>query len=234
MANEFYPEHSLEEVEGLAASFATTYFSSLGQESLATPIPVEDMAEHYLGYAIDITDEGLFSDPNFLGGIDFEENKIYVNASVEDHDGRYAFTVAHEIGHHVLHKEAYLEIHTEGEKEILCRDASEKPQIEVEADRFAAALLMPSTLVREAYAEMDGKRKVKTIGQARGLANHLIKEAGFDNVSNTAMINRLIDLKIIPSFVGYQTGQFKKNYGRPTFGQMIRGSLSKVFRGFRV
>ena len=232
MANELYPEYSLEEVEDFAESFAATYFASVGQELLATPIPVEDMAEHYLGYEIDITDEGLFSDPNFLGGIDFEESKIYVNVSVEDHDGRYAFTVAHEIGHHVLHKESYLESHTEGEKEILCRDASEKPKIELEADRFAAALLMPSDLVQGAYAGLDGKRKVKTIGQARGLANQLINDAGFDNVSNTAMINRLIDLKIIPSFVGYQTGQFKKTYGRPTLGQMIRGSFLRVFRRF--
>ena len=234
MANEGYPERSIEEVEALADSFSAEYFAHIGQSSISTPIPVEDMAEHYLGFAIDITDEGLFSDPDFIGGIDFDAEKIYVNTSIEDHDGRYAFTVAHEIGHYVLHKAAYLENHNGGEKKILSRDTFEKPQIEVEADRFAAALLMPSTLIREAYAGMDGKKKVKTIGQARALANHLIKEAGFDNVSNTAMINRLIDLKIIPSFVGYQTGRFKKNYGRPALGQMIRASLSGVFRRFRV
>ena len=233
MESEFYPERSIEEIETLADNFSAEYFVSIGKKTITPPIPIEDIAEHYLGYAIDITDEGLFSNPNFVGGIDFQTNKIFVNASVENHDGRYAFTVAHEIGHHVLHKEKYLELHSGGDSEILCRDTSEKPQIEVEADRFAAALLMPSRLVLEAYDEAGGGKKVKTIGQARGLANHLIKEAGFGNVSNTAMINRLIDLKIIPSFVGYQTGQFKKNFGKPTLGRMIRGAFSKILRGLR-
>ena len=58
----------------------------------------------------------LFSDPEFLGGINFDKNEIYVNVAIENHDGRYAFTVAHEIGHHVLHKEVYLKIDGADEK----------------------------------------------------------------------------------------------------------------------
>ena len=232
MASELYPERTDAGLEELADGLNRDYFADLGRP-ITPPIPIEDMAEYFLGYSIEITDEGLFSDPDFLGGIDFEDNKIYVNASVEDHDGRYAFTVAHEIGHHVLHREAYLAGQSGSEPDILCRDTFEKPQIEIEADRFAAALLMPSTLVRAAYADLDGERKVKTIGQARGVANKLIKNAGFTNASNTAMINRLIDLKIIPSFVGYQTGQFRKNYGRPSLGQIIQGSFSRLLNVFR-
>ncbi|MDC1240881.1 hypothetical protein N8Z80_07615, partial [Litorivicinus sp.] len=52
------------------------------------PVPVEVIAEHFLGYDLEVTDEGLFSDPNFLGGIAFESNTIFVNASVEQHEGR--------------------------------------------------------------------------------------------------------------------------------------------------
>ena len=232
MASELYPERTDAGLEELADGLNRDYFADRGHP-ITPPIPIEDMAEYFLGYSIEITDEGLFSDPDFLGGIDFKDNKIYVNASVEDHDGRYAFTVAHEIGHHVLHREAYLAGQSGSEPDILCRDTFEKPQIEIEADRFAAALLMPSTLVRAAYADLDGERKVKTIGQARGVANKLIKNAGFTNASNTAMINRLIDLKIIPSFVGYQTGQFRKNYGRPSLGQIIQGSFSRLLNVFR-
>ena len=83
----------------------------------------------------------------------------------------------------MLHKDTYLKNHTDGEKEILCRDASEKPQIEVEADRFAAALLMPSYVVLDAVERKERRSKVSTIGQARGLANNPIKKAGFDNVN---------------------------------------------------
>ena len=169
MASELYPERTNAGLEELADGLNRDYFTDRGRP-ITPPIPIEDMAEYFVGYSIEITDEGLFSDPDFLGGIDFKDNKIYVNTSVEDHDGRYAFTVAHEIGHHVLHREAYLAGQSGSEPDILCRDTFEKPQIEIEADRFAAALLMPSTLVRAAYADLDGKRKVKTIGQARGVA----------------------------------------------------------------
>ena len=48
MANEGYPERSIEEVEALADSFSAEYFAHIGQSSISTPIPVEDMAEHYL------------------------------------------------------------------------------------------------------------------------------------------------------------------------------------------
>jgi Zn-dependent peptidase ImmA (M78 family) len=166
VGNEQYPKRSMDEVEELANELLDTYFTSVGH-SLNLPVPVEDIAEHFLGYSIDITNEGIFSDPGFLGGIDFEQNLIYVNASVEDHDGRYAFTVAHEIGHHALHREAYLSDNEQGEKEILCRDIGEKPHIEIEADRFAAALLMPSKEVLDVFSRLKLKRKVASIGHPR-------------------------------------------------------------------
>jgi Zn-dependent peptidase ImmA (M78 family) len=77
------------------------------------------------------------------------------------------------------------------------------PQIEVEADRFAAALLMPSEAVQNVISNIKSKRRVATIGQTRGLASNVIKEGKFDNVSNTAMVNRLIDLGIISNSIGY-------------------------------
>ena len=88
----------MDEVEELADGLNLLYCKHHTQFPLTLPIPIEDIAEHYLGYSIDFADDGLFSDPDILGGIDFEENKIYVNASVEDHDGRYCFTIAHEVG----------------------------------------------------------------------------------------------------------------------------------------
>ena len=193
----------MDEVEELADGLNLLYCKHHTQFPLTLPIPIEDIAEHYLGYSIDFADDGLFSDPDILGGIDFEENKIYVNASVEDHDGRYCFTIAHEVGHHVLHRDAYLENSDGGEKEILCRDSRNKPQIEVEADRFAAALLMPAEAVQKVIGNVKSKRRVATIGQTRGLASNVIKEGKFDNVSNTAMVNRLIDLGIISNSIGY-------------------------------
>jgi Zn-dependent peptidase ImmA (M78 family) len=211
----------MDEVEELADGLNLLYCKHHTQFPLTLPIPIEDIAEHYLGYSIDFADDGLFSDPDILGGIDFEENKIYVNASVEDHDGRYCFTIAHEVGHHVLHRDAYLENSDGGEKEILCRDSRNKPQIEVEADRFAAALLMPSDAVQKVIRNINSKRRVATIGQARGLASKVIKEGKFDNVSNTAMVNRLIDLGIISNSIGYEAGVYSKYKRRPIFSRIL-------------
>jgi len=65
---------------------------------------------------------------------------------------RRRFTVAHEIGHHLLHSDGAA---------VLCRpadvetaQASERAR-EREANRFAAELLMPEAMVREA-ADRDG------------------------------------------------------------------------------
>ena len=227
MESDLYPERSNAELEELADELNQNYFAYL-ERPLTTPIPIEDIAEHFLGYSIDITDEGLFSDPKLLGGIDFEKNLILVNASIEHHDGRYAFTVAHEIAHHTLHRETFMKSRAFDENEILCREAAGKPQIEVEADRFAAALLMPSQAIRDALKVLPLKPKVLTIGQAHGLASELVKNGSFDNVSNSAMINRLIDLKVVPKFIGYQTGRGRQGRGRPSLGMLFRRALAKL------
>ena len=230
MANDTYPIRAVDEVEELADELGRAYLAYIGHGSLTTPVPVEDMAENYLGYSIDITDEGLFSDPNFLGGVDFQHNKIYVNASVVDHDGRYAFTVAHEIGHHVLHREVYLSNKSTNDQEILCREAATKPQIELEADRFAAALLMPRDLVLKKIRELGQLKGIRSIGQARGLSAKLIKTGGFSNVSNTAMLNRLIDLKLLPGSICYQDGISRPFTARLRTMASIKKQLVSLFR----
>ena len=83
-----FPEMPLSDIEARAQQLLDDYENHAGRRTQA-PIPVESIAEHYLGYQIDITDEGLFEDPRYLGGIVFDENVIRVNASVESHEGRY-------------------------------------------------------------------------------------------------------------------------------------------------
>ena len=65
---------------------------------------------------------------------------------------------------------------------------------------------MPAQSVRDILSQVNSSQKVKTIGQARGLASKIIKEGELNNVSNTAMVNRLIDLKVISDYIGYQKG----------------------------
>ena len=106
--NDDFPDLEDQVIELKAITLLEGYYNR-PIEPKDAPIPVERIAEHYLGYEIDILANQLYEDPNLLGGIVFEQQVIQVNQAIEDHDGRYNFTIAHEIGHHVLHRDIYLE-----------------------------------------------------------------------------------------------------------------------------
>ena len=202
-----FPELSEQEIEKRVDELLNEYADS-SEWDFYTPIPVERIAERHLGYDIEITDEGLFADPEFLGGIHFDDKLIQVNGSIEDHEGRYSFTVAHELGHHCLHKDEFKR-QTTGD-EIMCRDVGEKPIAELQADRFAASLLMPSTMVLSAFKQAYGDDSkpfnisYKSRHKLGSIASRVIDEGGFDNVSLTAMSNRLIGMGLITG-ISYQS-----------------------------
>ena len=215
-----FPELSDDAIERQASQLRKDYYDQSGREE-RLPVPVEVIAEQHLGYDIDIVDDGLFSDPDYLGGIIFDRNVIQVNAVTEAHEGRYNFTLAHEIGHHILHRDIYLAARDGEPCDILCRDTGEKPLIESQADRFAAALLMPEHAVRRTVEEYPFRRVTSVTG-LRAMAAKVIQLGGFSNVSNTAMANRLITLGYASAAV-YQTG---------TAHDFSRGSGFMVRRAF--
>lgn len=91
---------------------------------------------------------------------DNSEYSIYINES-KPHTRQY-FTTAHELGHYFLHKEI---IETEGiivdsdffdgNRSLLRLDGATTSRIETEANVFAAALIMPAHLVKEAWYELE-------------------------------------------------------------------------------
>lgn len=219
-----FPPLQTQEIEQSARALIDEYSADSGW-NMNAPVPVERIAESYLGYDIEITDEGLFSDPNVLGGITFEQNLIQVNGSVEEHEGRYNFTIAHELGHHSLHREELMrQAGITDNPEIICRESGNKPMVEVQADRFAAALLMPQEMIAAAFNSLYS-RPVK-INQrlpyrARKIASEVIDAGSFTNVSNTAMVNRLIDLRLMQG-ANYQTGTAHDFHRRsPTYKQKM-------------
>lgn len=72
-----------------------------------------------------------------LGEIDGELREGRIRVNEEHHRVRQRFTIAHELGHHRLHT-----VHGERSQ-----------QVERQADAFAAALLMPPSMLRVAVAE---------------------------------------------------------------------------------
>ena len=216
-------------IESYAQQTLVEFYSWLGRD-ISMPVQAEVMAEQYLGYDIEVTNEGLFSDPDYLGGIVFDESVIKINAAAEAHEGRYNFTLAHEIGHHVMHRILFLEQQTETQK-ILCRETGNKPLAEQQADRFAAALLMPESFVRAAFAQLDKgslPESATSTHALRALAGSVLVIGGFSNVSNTAMVNRLVDLRLV-SGAKYQTGT-PQDFLRKTPGLrwVIKNPLSRA------
>jgi len=195
---------SSEAIELSASALLDDFYGSSSKRTY--PIQVESIAEFHLGYDLVFTDEGLYQDPNFLGGICFIKNEIFINAALENYEGRMAFTIAHEIGHHVLHKKAYLEYLAGEAPEILCRELANKPIIEKQADQFAAALLMPRNFLLEHWPFGE----IRDVYQAFQCAQKFKSKHGLDNVSTSAMVNRLIDLGIFKD-MPYQTGKPKRN-----------------------
>ena len=77
-----------------------------------------------------------------------DPSRIIIGVSSLQHSNRQRFTIAHEIGHLVLHN---LEIHVDKSFKILLRDARSseaRDPLEIDANRFAAELLMPASMIR--------------------------------------------------------------------------------------
>jgi Zn-dependent peptidase ImmA (M78 family) len=107
---------------------------------------------------------------------------------------RQRFTIAHELGHLLLHADE--EFHIDEKRPLARRDALSSQAIdprEMEANQFAAELLMPAALVRSSWDALGQ-------GTADVTSEQAIEElARTYRVSTLAMTHRLTNLRIISS-----------------------------------
>ena len=183
------------------------------------PIPVFEMIE-FLGYDLDFRSYGFYKDPNNLGGLHIDEKLVVINENLTEQEGRMHFTAAHEIGHIRLHVPLIME--QKAKENILCRkdegfEEIKKDPREWQADAFAAHLLMPRDMVNDAFKKVSQnpitlkkKRFLNLFMKTRParqrslwIAENVINEGGFENVSKLAMANRLIGLGLVRG-IGYQ------------------------------
>ena len=128
------------------------YLGTFGGEGL--PVPVEAIAEDLLGLRI-----AQSWDIDCSGMLRPAARRIVLNAAESPRDEaplrRFRFTIAHEIGHWVVH---CLEGKAPELEPSFCRpvDLTEAADrtLEREANVFAAELLMPEPAVREAWEEL--------------------------------------------------------------------------------
>lgn len=206
------------DVERAADKLLHEYTVARGKP-LAGAIDVDFVIEKVLRLDLAVIDlKTLLSNPRVLGMTTVEARTIAVDESLETKPGRFAFTLAHEVGHWQLHRrilEQHAQANTLFDLEQLAQEQVElpacgrKPPVEWQADQFAACLLMPARLVRAAVLEaFDGRlpswegieaRHAAGVPDERfvEVAADVLEAGRFDNVSNTAMRIRLRDLKLV-------------------------------------
>lgn len=168
------------------------------QEPCPLPVDVLDIAEEH--DHLDVQEHAdlpslpgappLAADTTLSGLLLPEERRIYVNAvEAQRSPGRRNFTIGHELGHWHLH------VHDGEIGTHFCRadqvggDAASLRRAlraEREANRFAAALLMPEAAIR---------------GLAEELRLNVVLLAGRFGVSVAAMQVRLETLRLLPDYM---------------------------------
>jgi Zn-dependent peptidase ImmA (M78 family) len=212
-----------EEIETATLRLLAEYGSKFGIVQ-NPPIPVEEMLECHIELSLDFDDlSKKLGIADVLGATWVQEKWVLIDRSLDptinpDKEGRYRFTVAHEIGHCELHRNLYLNslrqstlFQESPEPSIVCRTRKRKDPMEWQADCFAGYLLMPQDMVFNAWEEIYGNMepyiaveeithlsarwglaedKQPTVKIARDLARKFL-------VSGQAMQIRLIGLGLI-------------------------------------
>lgn len=142
------------------------------------PVDVSAIASA-LGIVVKIGEMG----ENISGALYREHGKAVVGINKNEGPQRQRFTLAHEIGHFVLHRDQ--DFHVDSES-VLFRNAETPEDVrERAANAFAAALLMPKTF-------LEGERSA-SLKNVKKLADKY-------NVSAQAMSYRLVNLGLMPMF----------------------------------
>jgi predicted transcriptional regulator len=123
------------------------------------PMNINAVAE-FLG--LDVIEEIM--DDDLSGYLEFRQGAWVAGVNALHHKNRQRFTIAHEIAHYVLHRDRAASFHDQ----TFARRASSTDQMEKEADRFAANLLMPEGSVRQAI--QNGATSVAALAEIFGVS----------------------------------------------------------------
>ena len=149
----FEPARGRRQIEGRAWTLLERCYRKLGLDDIPLPIPVDQWIETPLGIGFGFTDLSPLG-PDVLGAAFVADREILIDERVLSHEGRLRFTCAHELGHVILHRKVQRVFHDKGGLDL----GISPNRYERQADRFAAAFLMPIPLLeREIVHVLDDK-----------------------------------------------------------------------------
>jgi Zn-dependent peptidase ImmA (M78 family) len=136
---------------------------------LDAPVPASAMARRA---GLELRYADFPEDENVSGFIDAESKAIYVNAA--EPPSRQLFTIAHELGHWLLHKDQVMEGR---QYRVLTREPLDapKPAMEREADGFAADLLVPKFMLDKYYRDARVRPTRASLARIFGVSEEMIK-----------------------------------------------------------
>lgn len=171
-----------------AEARARELLESAGQ--LTPPIDVEALAN-----SVDAKVHRQVFERGLSGVLIRQNGHSVIGVSATDADVRQRFTIAHELGHLLLHPgrslimDPAVRVNRRDDISSLATDAEE-----IEANQFAAALLMPELLVRKALDRLSNENPARGV---ESLVDDLA--TGIFSVSTQAMGYRLVNLGLLPS-----------------------------------
>ncbi len=151
------------------------------------------------GYGLEIEWKNIdhfASDGIVLAAIMPNKKLIYMNESQKalfmEKMGTMNFSKAHELGHwilHVVHLQDYEQLSFTEYETYYCRSSSKRSPEEIQADMFAAAILMPKRIISGAITEIKKQRKV-TFPDLYRIKDDL-------EVSISALVTRINELSLL-------------------------------------
>jgi Zn-dependent peptidase ImmA (M78 family) len=151
------------------------------------PVSLDQIAEHYRIAQVQLSASG-----DIFGAIVRENGNVMIAVNPDQHPNRQRFTIAHELAHFFLHYAegiGHVE-HVDTDFRVSWRNTVSSQGVdwnEIEANRFAAALLMPEQMLRE---DLD---------QFQILDRDAVQRfASMYKVSRLAMHFRLVNLGLLP------------------------------------
>ena len=211
------PWLSKKKIAGCASGLIEAY-EQIVQRDVHPPLPIEDIIERGLNLQLAFADlRKKLKIDDVLGATYIRQRMICADESLLKHasEGRMFFTLAHEIGHWILHR-GFIKHACRSNllsDFIFCRLQDAKKPIEWQADYFASCLLMPEDQVCKAFYMIFGPRPLVLYNLHSSFYGPIcfdpcvenwpviaakIKQAGgFTNVSKQAMIIRLQELGLV-------------------------------------